>query len=93
MSALHQVKEFIYQVCNPFLDWCNSLGEVGLFSLAFVESAFFPIPPDFLYITMILKGATNPYFLALVASLGSVLGALLGYAIGIWGGRPIAQML
>lgn len=88
---LHDIKEFVIEICQPVLDFCSSLGETGLFILAFIESSFFPIPPDFLYIPMILNGATNPYMLALVATLGSVLGALFGYAIGFWGGRPIAE--
>ena len=87
---LHELKETLIAYCQPVMDFCSSLGETGLFILAFIESSFFPIPPDFLYIPMVLNGAHNPYWLALVASVGSVLGALFGYGIGFWGGRPIA---
>lgn len=74
-----------------FLDWCSSLGEVGLFALAFVESSFFPVPPDFLYIPMVLNGDAHPYVLASVCTVGSVLGALFGYVIGKYAGRPLVQ--
>lgn len=86
---MHELKEIVINFCEPMVNWFASLGELGLFILAFIESSFFPIPPDFLYITLILKGATNPYALALIATVGSTLGAILGYAIGYFGGRPI----
>ncbi len=86
---MHELKQVIYDFCAPMIDWFASLGELGLFIMAFIESAFFPIPPDFLYITLILKGASNPYALALIASVGSTLGTLLGYSIGYFGGRPL----
>lgn len=88
---MHEIKEQIFHLCAPFLDWCTSLGEVGLFILALIESSVFPIPPDFLYIPMILNGAVNPYTLAAIATVGSALGAILGYYIGLYGGRPVAK--
>ena len=88
---MHELKANLYELFDPLLNAFASLGELGLFILAFIESSFFPIPPDALYITMILKGATNPYALALIATLGSVSGALFGYAIGYWGGRPLIK--
>lgn len=88
MSAL---KEKVIELCQPVLDFCQNLGEPGLFTLSFIESSFFPIPPDFLYIPMVLGGAESPYRLALIASIGSVLGAVFGYFIGSFGGRPLAE--
>jgi membrane protein YqaA with SNARE-associated domain len=86
---MHELKELVINFCEPLVNWFASLGELGLFLLAFIESSFFPIPPDLLYITLILKGATNPYALALIATVGSTLGAVFGYGIGYFGGRPI----
>jgi membrane protein YqaA with SNARE-associated domain len=90
---MHELKQQILNLCEPIVNWFASLGELGLFFLAFIESSFFPIPPDLLYITLILKGATNPYALALIASVGSTLGAIFGYALGYWGGRPLIQKI
>ena len=73
----------------PFLDVIKESGELGLFLVALTESIFFPIPPDFLYIPMILGGHEHPYLLALIASIASVIGAIIAYAIGYWGGRPL----
>ena len=88
---MHELKAKLYELLDPLLSAFASLGELGLFILAFIESSFFPIPPDALYITMILKGASNPYALALIATMGSVAGAVFGYAIGYWGGRPLVK--
>jgi undecaprenyl-diphosphatase len=90
---MHELKGQLINFFAPFLDWCAHLGELGLFILALIESSFFPIPPDFLYIPMVLAGATNPYNLAGICTLGSVIGAVIGYYIGLWGGRPMTKLL
>lgn len=52
--------------------------------LAFAEASFFPIPPDVLLIALCLAVPASSYRFALVATLGSVAGGMLGYLIG-WG--------
>ena len=74
---------------DPLKEFLIAQSELGLALVAFTESVFFPIPPDFLYIPMILSGYENPYFLALLSSLASVLGAISAYAIAYYGGRPL----
>ena len=54
----------------------------SLFTVSFVESSFFPIPPDVMLIPMILAERAKAWYFALVATLGSVLGGVLGYLIG-----------
>ena len=54
----------------------------ALFSIAFIESSFFPIPPDVLLIAMVVAHRKNWARNAAICTLGSVLGALLGYFIG-----------
>ena len=54
----------------------------ALFLIAFVESSFFPIPPDVLLIAMVVAHRKNWIRIAAICTLGSVLGALLGYFIG-----------
>ena len=56
----------------------------ALAAVAFVESSFFPIPPDVLMMPMVLARPNRAWLIALVATLSSVAGGLLGYAIG-WG--------
>lgn len=54
----------------------------SLFGLAFVESFIFPIPPDGLLIPLATFRPKRAFHLAAIATLGSVLGAFVGYAIG-----------
>ncbi|SKA18871.1 YqaA family protein [Consotaella salsifontis] len=68
-------------------DWVMSLAatryaEAALGVIAFIESSFFPIPPDALIIPMALSERRKWVRIGLVATVGSVLGAYLGYAIG-----------
>ena len=53
-----------------------------LFAIAFAEASFFPLPPDALLIPMALARPARALFYALVATVGSVLGGMLGYFIG-----------
>jgi membrane protein YqaA with SNARE-associated domain len=67
----------------------------ALVAVSFVESSFFPIPPDILLIPMILARPRAAWRLAAYCTLASVAGGLLGYAIGYYGfdlvGRPILE--
>ena len=53
---------------------------LGVFS--FIESFIFPIPPDVIIIPMTIAKPKNWIRIALVATIGSVLGAVMGYFIG-----------
>ncbi|MBI2175211.1 MAG: DedA family protein [Parcubacteria group bacterium] len=65
----------------------------ALFTLAFVESSFFPIPPDVLLVPLVALNRRRWVVFAVVATIGSVLGGLLGYIIGFgfyeFVGKPI----
>lgn len=67
----------------------NALWVLALVS--FVESSVFPIPPDVLMIPMILARPNRAWLIALVALVASVLGGLLGYAIGALAFETIGQ--
>ncbi len=54
----------------------------ALFIIAFAESSFFPIPPDVLLIALAVSIPAKSFRYALVCSVGSVLGGMLGYVIG-----------
>ena len=49
---------------------------------AFIESSFFPIPPDVMIIPMVISKQKEFIRIALIATIFSVLGALFGYYIG-----------
>ncbi|MBY6081260.1 YqaA family protein [Ruegeria arenilitoris] len=65
--------------------------------VAFIESSVFPIPPDVLMIPMILARPSRAWLIATVALVFSVLGGLLGYAIGAFFydsiGQPILEAM
>ena len=50
--------------------------------VAFAESSFFPIPPDVMLVPMVLANRDKAFKIALVCTICSVLGGMLGYAIG-----------
>lgn len=66
-----------------------SMGALGLFVLAFVESIFFPVPPDVVLIPLTLTTPELGLLYATAATTGSVLGAVVGYYFGYKGGRPL----
>ncbi|MBM1218893.1 DedA family protein [Ponticoccus sp. SC2-23] len=59
--------------------------------VSFIESSVFPIPPDVLMIPMILARPNRAFVIAGVALVSSVLGGLLGYAIGAFAFESIGQ--
>ena len=65
------------------LRWADTpYGRSALFVLAFIESSFFPIPPDVLLIALCIATPTRSFTFALICSVGSALGGIFGYGIG-----------
>ena len=65
------------------LQWAERPGGTwALFIIAFCESSFFPVPPDVLLIALAVGAPKKSYKFAMVCSLGSILGACVGYFIG-----------
>ncbi|HLL26122.1 MAG TPA: YqaA family protein [Xanthobacteraceae bacterium] len=54
----------------------------ALAAIAFVESSVFPIPPDIMLVPMCLAKPNRAFWFAGICTVASVLGGLLGYAIG-----------
>jgi membrane protein YqaA with SNARE-associated domain len=72
----------VYDVC---MEWISGkYGVWGLFFIAFVESSFFPIPPDVFLIAMCVALPAFSFRYAAICSAGSVLGGALGYGLGFW---------
>ena len=65
------------------LHWADTpYGLIALFILSFAEASFFPIPPDILLIALAIGKKLHAFKFALVCSVGSVMGAMMGYGIG-----------
>lgn len=79
--------KYIRIIYDWVLHWAQTpYGPLALFLLAFAESSFFPIPPDALLIALALGARSKSFKFAAVCTIASILGALLGYAIGyfVW---------
>ena len=81
-------------------DWVMSLSARpnaiwALAAISFIESSFFPIPPDLLLIPMVLAARSQWLKIAMVCTVASVLGGMFGYAIGYYLydgiGRPLLE--
>ncbi len=81
-------------------DWTLALAarptaEIWLAVIAFVESSFFLVPADVLFIPMVLARPERAYRYAIVATVASVLGGIAGWYIGHYAfdaiARPILQ--
>ena len=87
MRFLHLLYDWTMQLANsPRAIWL--LGFVS-----FIEAIFFPIPPDVLLIPMILANIKRAWLYAFVTTITSVIGGLVGYAIGYLAYEQIAEPL
>ncbi|MFT6072003.1 MAG: membrane protein YqaA with SNARE-associated domain [Alphaproteobacteria bacterium] len=71
--------------------------KIWLAVISFIESSFFPIPADVMFIPMALARRNEAYRLALIATVSSVLGGIFGYFIGKYAytsfALPMLEML
>ncbi len=81
-------------------DWIMALAAsdrapAALFGVSFVESSFFPIPPDVMLVPMVIAQRAKAWWYATLATMGSVIGGAFGYAIGFFAfesvGKPILE--
>src|SRR5690625_3920488 len=79
LEWLTEASQGLAKVATPF----------NLFWVSFIEAIFFPIPPDVMLIPLVLLRPSEGLLFALMATVGSVLGATVGYGIGLKGGRPV----
>ncbi len=81
------MKKIWNKVMRSLYDWTMNLASGpkavwALCAIAFIESSFFPIPPDLLLIPLILARRTAAFRIAALTTISSVLGGAFGYAIG-----------
>tara|TARA_Y100001936_G_C16004933_1_gene630099 strand:- start:367 stop:963 length:597 start_codon:yes stop_codon:yes gene_type:complete len=60
----------------------HKLSKPLLAFISFIESSFFPIPPDVMIVPMVLGKKENYLQIFLIATIFSVLGGILGYFLG-----------
>jgi membrane protein YqaA with SNARE-associated domain len=93
ISLLNKMR-FLRFLYNWTLELANNPRAIWLLGfVSFIEAIFFPIPPDILLIPMILANIQKAWFYAFVATITSVMGGLVGYAVGFLAYSEIAEPL
>ena len=73
----------IKKLFDKCIDWAGrKYANIALAFVSFIESSFFPIPPDVMIIPMVIAKKQHFVKIALIATTFSVLGGLFGYLIG-----------
>ena len=98
MALLEQLWHGLHDWLVAILEWVEAFamtpyGSYALFGISFLESSIFPVPPDVLLIALCLGRPEHSFWFAAICSLGSVLGGMVGYALGYFGGRPLLKRL
>lgn len=86
---LRKVSDYFHALVKATYDYMINLASrpnamYFLFAVAFIESSFFPIPPDVMLIPMVLATPAKAWRIATVTTIASVLGGAFGYAIGVF---------
>lgn len=81
---MRRISKFLFELKK----WVENFADkpyagLALFLIAFTESSFFPIPPDVLLIAIALLKPQLSFRYALICSVGSVLGGMFGYLLGL----------
>lgn len=64
-----------------------------LTALSFAESSFFPIPPDVMLAPMALARPEKAWYYAMLTTIASVLGGMLGYLIGVFAFEMVEPLI
>ena len=73
----------IKKLYNKSIEWASHKRSKAILALiSFIESFIFPVPPDLLIIPMTIAKMNDWFKIALIATIGSVSGACVGYFIG-----------
>lgn len=76
MQIIRKIYDWtLRQARTPYAEWT-------LFGVSFAESSFFPLPPDVMLLPMCIADRAKALRFATVCTVASVLGGLMGYAIG-----------
>lgn len=94
---LKKIFVLIKKLYDWVLKWAETpYGSWALFFLAFAESSFFPVPPDVLLIALAISIPRRAFKFALICTMGSLIGGIVGYGIGLFGyesvGKPIIEL-
>ncbi|MFH0835631.1 MAG: DedA family protein [Candidatus Micrarchaeota archaeon] len=86
---LTEIEAYFWDFLKPLI---LSLGGPGIMLGMFLESSIVPIPSELILVTAGLMGF-SPIDVAIWGTIGSTLGAAVGYYIGKLGGRPVVDKI
>lgn len=90
----HRAQGVLKRLYDRCMTWISGpYGIWVLFVIAFVESSFFPIPPDVFLIAMCIAAPTRAFKYAAVCALGSAAGGAFGYGLGFWFMDSVGQQI
>ncbi|HLD75957.1 MAG TPA: DedA family protein [Candidatus Norongarragalinales archaeon] len=89
MGIIGDVEQFFL---TQAIGWIQSLGGFGILIGMFLESSIIPIPSEAVLVTAGALGF-SPLEVAFWGTIGSTLGAMVGYYIGKKGGRPVVDKI
>ena len=91
-AAVEKKASLFRRLYDWTLSWADHpAGSWALFFIALLESSVFPIPPDVLLIALCVGGVAKSFRFALICTVGSLIGGVIGYGIGYWGFEMIGQ--
>jgi membrane protein DedA with SNARE-associated domain len=98
------VLQFIDQIVIPFLtSLYGAVGYAGVLVAMTIESAMIPLPSELILpfagflisdptsVEKLTNAHWNYWIVVIVATIGNLIGSLIAYAIGAWGGRPFLE--
>jgi membrane protein DedA with SNARE-associated domain len=86
------IERLIGIVASFIIATISSLGYSGIVVLMAIESACIPLPSEIIMPFsgyLVFTGSLNLWGVSAAGAVGCVLGSLLAYGIGAWGGRPL----
>lgn len=81
------------EIIKTILEVLNNYGLIGLIIVAFMESSFFPIPPDVLLIPLSIANPNLAIVYGLLTTFSSVAGAVFGWWLGKRFGRKVLRKI
>lgn len=86
------IEKIIGVLAGFIISTINGMGYGGIVLLMGIESACIPLPSEIIMPFsgyLVFTGAMNLWAVATAGAVGCVLGSLVAYAVGAWGGRPL----
>ena len=93
-DLIHNLRELLHDLSDWLLGFADSEWAIAMLAFAsFIESIFFPIPPDPLLLAVAIVQQPIAILLGVLTAAASVAGALVGHTIGVWLGRPVLSRM